>query len=120
MQLVKFNSKYLNNYNSTILKYHFNNYYLKNRELQSYFGQMCRYIDITKDEYYKEIKKYENDIKILQIVSNQSKVLRYIYIFSYCKLYFYIFLSNNYNNRNKGKYIHEDFEKFSAEYLKIN
>jgi hypothetical protein len=38
---------------------------------------MCRYIDITKDEYYKEIKKYENDIKTLQILSNQSKVLRY-------------------------------------------
>ena len=40
---------------------------------------MCRYIDITKDEYYKEIKKYENDIKTLQILSNQSKVLRFFY-----------------------------------------
>jgi len=67
------------------------------QELSMYFAQMCRYIDITKDEYYKEIKQYESDIKTLNVVSNSSKILR-----------------------NKGKYIHDDFEKFSDEYLKIN
>ena len=41
-----------------------------------YFAQMCRYIDITKDEYYKEIKQYESDIKTLNVVSNSSKILR--------------------------------------------
>ena len=43
-----------------------------------YFAQMCRYIDITKDEYYQEIKKYESEIKTLHVVSNNSKVLRYL------------------------------------------
>jgi hypothetical protein len=41
-----------------------------------YFAQMCRYIDITKDEYYQEIKKYESDIKTYNVVSNSSKILR--------------------------------------------
>jgi len=53
---------------------------------------MCRYIDITKDEYYKEIKKYENDIKTLQILSNQSKVLRYfIFLLFFQKFNYYLY-----------------------------
>ncbi len=42
-----------------------------------YFAQMCRYIDITKDEYFEEMKKFENDIKSLSLILNQSKILKY-------------------------------------------
>ncbi len=39
-----------------------------------YFAQMCRYIDITKDEYFLEMRKYENDIKSLNVILNQLKI----------------------------------------------
>ncbi len=39
-----------------------------------YFAQMCRYIDITKDEYFSEMRKYENDIKSLNVILNQLKI----------------------------------------------
>jgi hypothetical protein len=42
-----------------------------------YFAQMCRYIDITKDEYFEEMKKHEADIKSFNLILNQSKILRY-------------------------------------------
>lgn len=48
-----------------------------NRELSMYFAQMCRYIDITRDEYFSDMKKHEKDIKVLGSVLNHSKILRY-------------------------------------------
>lgn len=42
-----------------------------------YFAQMCRYIDITRDEYFSDMKKHEKDIKVLGSVLNHSKILRY-------------------------------------------
>lgn len=41
-----------------------------------YFAQMCRYIDITRDDLYSEFKKLEEDKKILNTVINQSKILK--------------------------------------------
>ena len=31
-------------------------------------------IDITKDEYFSEMRKYENDIKSLNVILNQLKI----------------------------------------------
>lgn len=45
-----------------------------------YFAQMCRYIDITRDEYFQEMKKHEANIKTLNTLLNQSKILKYIKI----------------------------------------
>ncbi|CAF1020744.1 unnamed protein product [Brachionus calyciflorus] len=64
------------------------------QELAMYFAQMCRYIDITKDEYFEEMKKYEEDIHVLNKLLGHSKILK-----------------------NKGKYIHDEFDKFIQEYL---
>ncbi|CAF1102577.1 unnamed protein product [Brachionus calyciflorus] len=66
------------------------------QELAMYFAQMCRYIDITKDEYFEEMKKYEENIQVLNHLLSQSKILK-----------------------NKGKYIHDDFDKFIQEYLEM-
>ena len=41
-----------------------------------YFAQMCRYIDITRDEYFEEMRKYEANIKSLNTLLNQSKILK--------------------------------------------
>lgn len=41
-----------------------------------YFSQMSRYIDITKDEYFQEMKQYENDIEALNHLINKSKILK--------------------------------------------
>ena len=41
-----------------------------------YFAQMCRYIDITRDEYFEELKRYEENIKIYNQILNQSKILK--------------------------------------------
>jgi hypothetical protein len=41
-----------------------------------YFAQMCRYIDITRDEYFQEMKKHEADIKTMNVLLNQSKILK--------------------------------------------
>lgn len=65
------------------------------QELSSYFAQMCRYIDITRDEYFEEMRTHEKNIKTLGLILTHSKTLR-----------------------NKGKYIHDDFDKFKEEYLK--
>lgn len=64
------------------------------QELSMYFAQMCRYIDITRDEYFKDMKQHEKDIKVLGSILSNLKILR-----------------------NKGKYIHDDFEKFNEGYL---
>lgn len=66
------------------------------QELSMYFAQMCRYIDITRDDYFHEMKQHEKDIKVLGSILSHSKILR-----------------------NKGKYIYDDFEKFNDEYLNI-
>ena len=42
-----------------------------------FFSQMCRYIDITRDEYFEEMKRYEEDIKSFNLLLNQSKILKY-------------------------------------------
>lgn len=42
----------------------------------NYFEQMCRYIDITKNEYFEEMKKHESDIETLKHLLNQSKILK--------------------------------------------
>lgn len=67
------------------------------QELSMYFAQMCRYIDCTRDDYFEDMRKNEKDIKVLGNILQASKTLK-----------------------NKGKYIHEDFEKFNEEYLKIH
>ena len=41
-----------------------------------YFAQMCRYIDITRDEYFEEMRKYETNIKSLNTLLNQTKILK--------------------------------------------
>lgn len=41
-----------------------------------YLAQMFRYIDITKEDYLKEQKRYESDINILNQVLDKSKVLK--------------------------------------------
>jgi len=41
-----------------------------------YFAQMCRYIDITRDEYFDELKRYEENIKKYNQILNQSKILK--------------------------------------------
>jgi mitofusin len=64
------------------------------QELSMYFAQMCRYIDITRDDYFEEMKKHEASIKSLSLLLSQSKILK-----------------------NKGKYIHDDFSNFTKEYL---
>ncbi|RNA43638.1 transmembrane GTPase Marf, partial [Brachionus plicatilis] len=66
------------------------------QELKMYLTQMCRYIDITKEEYFKEQKRYESDIKILDEVLNKSK-----------------------NLKNKGRYVCSDFDKFISEFLSL-
>lgn len=45
-----------------------------------YLAQMYRYIDITKEEYFNEQKRYESDIKILNEVLDVSKSLKYDFI----------------------------------------
>ncbi|RNA43637.1 mitofusin-2 isoform X1 [Brachionus plicatilis] len=67
------------------------------QELAMYFSQMSRYIDITKDEYFQEVKKYQADIDALNQLINRSKILK-----------------------NKGKYVHDDFDKFINEFLAMN
>lgn len=47
------------------------------QELSMYFAQMCRYIDITRDELYKDMKTSENDIQIANKILNQAKILKY-------------------------------------------
>ena len=42
-----------------------------------YFAQMCRYIDITKDEYFGEMRKHETDIKTFGSILTHSKILRF-------------------------------------------
>jgi hypothetical protein len=44
-----------------------------------YFAQMCRYIDITRDEYFKEMKKYEVDTNLLNNLVKESKTLKYLF-----------------------------------------
>ena len=41
-----------------------------------YFAQMCQYIDITRDDLYEELKKLENDKKLLSSIITQSKTLK--------------------------------------------
>ena len=49
-----------------------------------YFAQMCRYIDITRDEYFEEMKKHEANIKTFNILLNQTKILKYdIFFFNF-------------------------------------
>ena len=46
------------------------------QELSMYFGQMCRYIDITRDEYFADMRRHEREIKVLGSVLSHSKILR--------------------------------------------
>lgn len=43
-----------------------------------YFATMCQYIDITRDDLYEELKKLENDKKLLSSVITDSKKLKYV------------------------------------------
>ena len=38
-----------------------------------YFAQMCRYIDITRDEYFKEMKRHEANIKTFNLLLKPIK-----------------------------------------------
>ena len=61
-----------------ILLYFFKSQFFFARELSMYFAQMCRYIDITKDEYFGEMRKHETDIKTFGSILTHSKILRFL------------------------------------------
>lgn len=64
------------------------------QELSMYFAQMCQYIDITRDDLYEELKKLENDKKLLSSIITQSKTLK-----------------------NNGTLLYDEFENFNKQFL---
>ncbi len=43
-----------------------------------YFASMCRYIDVTRDDLYTDMKNYENEIKKMATLINNTKILKYV------------------------------------------
>ena len=62
-----------------------------------YFAQMCRYIDITRDDYFKDMKQHEKDIKILGSILGHSKILRFVYLLTEFVFCFCVLNSNKKN-----------------------